>query len=254
MGTSLCLVSCASTGFGGSGMGRPKGTPWTIRCLEFQGPGRDTQAEQVADVLRRTPGIRPDEVYVMHESDGFARVYYGTYFRNRRDSELPKRLRDDLNLLRELGDSSGQRFFVAALPVRKPQPDVGRPEWNLANVDALYSLQVAAFEATEDFWEFKQAASEYCAYLRSKGYEAYYHHGKSSSVVTVGRFGPDAVIRDAMGRTYYSTHVQRLQQDELLKYNLVNGGVVKVRSDTGEMVPVPSRLVEVPRTPVQEPG
>ena len=246
----LLVASCHSTGgraatlFGSSG-----GVPWSIRCMEIQGPDAPVIAQQVADSLRQTPGIRPEEVSVLDESDGYWRVYYGTYFRRDEASALPRKLREDLNLLRELGDAAGQRYFIRALPVRKPQADVGRPEWNLAHVDAVYSLQVAAFEPTAKFWEFKNAAAEYCAFLRSRGYEAYFHHGVSTSVVTVGRFGKDAVVRDAAGRTLYSSEVQRLQDDELLKYNLVNGGVVKVKTATGARVPVPSRLVEVPRVP-----
>ena len=46
------------------------------------------------------------------------------------------------------------------LPVRMPTPDVGNPQWDLAHVPAKYSLQVAVFEPTDDFAEFKQAAVE----------------------------------------------------------------------------------------------
>jgi len=248
------LIGCASSGFGSrSLLDRGGGAPWTIRCLELQGSNRLAQAEQVADTLRRTPGVRSEDVYILDEADSYARVYYGAYHRrfDRRinKAEHSPQMRADLAFLRELGDPSGQRFFLQALPVRKPQPDVGRPEWNLSNVAAAYSLQVAAFEPNDEFWEFKQAAADYCEFLRAKGYDAFYHHGISTSVVTVGRFGPEGVIRDAMGRTIYSQDVQTLQQEELLRYNLVNGGVVKVRADNGQMVPVPSRLVEVPRSP-----
>jgi hypothetical protein len=221
--------------------------------MEFQGPQRLAHAEQVAASLRQTEGIRPDDVLVLDESNGFTRLYYGTYYRRPGASELPRQLREDLSLLRDFGDPSGQRYFLRALPVRKPQPDVGRPEWNLANVDARYSLQVAAFETSDKLWNFKQAAVDYCEYLRSNGHDAYFHHGASTSVVTIGRFGPEAVVRDAAGRTYYSPEVLRLQQQELFKHNLVNGGVVKVKADTGEKVPVPSRLVEVPGKPQRGP-
>ncbi|MGD2111602.1 MAG: hypothetical protein PVI86_19670, partial [Phycisphaerae bacterium] len=170
--------------------------------------------------------------------------------------DMPARMRNDLNLIRELGDSSGRRFFLRALPVRMPQPDVGNPEWNLASVSAKYSLQVAAFEPTGEFASYKQAAAEYCAELRERGYEAYYHHGPASSVVTVGAFGPDAVRSVSDGRvwrTVYASEVLALQRDELLKHNLLNGHVYRVRDVNGEMVPVPSRLVEVPRNEDGEP-
>jgi hypothetical protein len=159
-------------------------------------------------------------------------------------------MRKDIDLVRQLGDQSGERFFLRAMPVRMPMPDVGNPDWVLKNVPATYSLQVAVFEPNDDFWEHKEAAAKYCALLREKGYEAYYHHGTSGSVVTVGAFGPDAVTTRQVGRkwhTYYSPEVLALQRDERLKYNLLNGAVYRVRDDTGAMVPVPSRLVEIPR-------
>ena len=245
------LHGCASgrgSGFGGSLFG-PKGAPWTIQCLEVEGPERMERLQPIADTLRRTPGIRAEDVFLRDEPDGPARLYYGTYHR-RTDSKtgqrtMPAQLRKDLDLIKQLvaGD---HRLFLRAIPVRMPTPDVGNADWNLRQVHATYTLQVAAFEPTDDFWEYKAAADKFCEYLRGEGYEAYYFHDDALSVVTVGAFGPDAVLMDRAGKTYYSNEVRALQQHELLKYNLLNGGVVKVKADTGQRVAVPSSLVEVP--------
>ena len=234
-----------------------RGVPWTIRCLELQGPGRMTQIEAVAAALRGTPGIRANDVFVRDDSDGFARLYYGTYYKKwdpKRQRRIePPQLRSDINLIRELGLEDGRRLFLAAIPVRMPQPDVGNPAWDLRKLDAAYSLQVAVFEPTEEFFEYKQAAADYCKLLRERGYEAYYFHAPASSSVTVGSFGVDAVISRAverLGRTYYVTEysdeVRRLQEHELLKYNLLNGAIYRVRNESGLSEPVPSRLVKVP--------
>ncbi len=244
---------CAAGGTGqvGSLFG-PKGTPWTIRCMELQGTYRLQHIEELAETLKRTPGIRPQDVFVGDEPDGYSRLYYGRYFcrTSPRTGKRPLtgKMRQDLGLIRQLGDGSGRRYFLQALPVRMPTPDVGNPEWALANLPATYSLQVAVFEPTDNFWEYKEAAAQYCALLREKGYEAYYYHGSACSMVTVGSFGPEAVITKADGRTYYSEEVLALQRDELLKYNLLNGAVYRVRSDTGKKVAVPSRLVKVPHS------
>ena len=227
-----------------------KGAPWTIQCLELTGPYRVQHAEQFADTLKRTPGIRPKEVFVRDESDGYARLYYGTYSR-RADPKtgkrpIPERMRRDLDFLKQLIDPSRRPYFLRALPVRTPMPDVGNPEWALSRVQGAYTLQVAAFEPTDDFAEYKLAAAEFCALLREKGFEAYYHHSNAGSVVTIGVFGADAVATAADGRTYYSAPVLALQQEELLKYNLVNGGIYKIRNADGVFVPMPSRLVRIP--------
>jgi hypothetical protein len=250
--TALLGTGCASTpGEGGSRSSRGRGTPWTIRCLEAKGPNRISYLREVADTLKQTPGIRPDDVFIRDESDGYARLYYGTYYRqlnprtgNHADSQPMRR---DLELLRQLGTTDGRRYFMQALPVRMPQPDVGNPAWDLRNLDATYSLQVAVFEPTDTFIEYKQAAVEYCEYLRGEGHEAYFFHAPASSYVTVGAFGPDAVRTGADGLTYYSPQVRALQQNELFKYNVLNGAVYRVRGPGGVSAPVESRLVEVPR-------
>jgi len=126
----------------------------------------------------------------------------------------------------------------------------------LSTVQAKYSLQVAVFEPTGEFANYKQAAADHCAALRERGYEAYYHHGQASSVVTVGTFGPNAVKNVSNGRvwrTVYSNEVTALQRDELLKYNLLNGHIYRVRDKDGTMVPMTSRLVEIPHEGEAEP-
>ncbi len=242
------VISVLSSG-GCAAPGR-SGAPWTIVCAEMKGTNRVQLAESVSDTLKRTPGIRPDEVFVVDGSDGVARLCYGRYDR-RLDKKTgkhttPKALRHDMDLLRELGTPDGRRMFMRAMIARTPQPDVGNPAWDLRQVKAAYSLQVAAFEPTEDFWEYKKAAADYCAMLRADGYEAYYYHSASSSVVTVGLFGPDAFQIRNDGRSYYSDKVRALQRDEVLKYNLVNGHIFKVKGDNGEFIKMPSRLVQVP--------
>ena len=234
------------------------GAPWTIRCLELQGPQRIRHIDQIAETLRNTPGINPGEVFTTDDRDGFSRLYYGTYHR-RTDPEtgkrsVPNRLRRDLRLLKELGTGPGEYYFMKAMVVRMPTPDVGNPEWDLANVDGIYTLQVGVFEPTDEFFEFKQAAAQFCALLRRKGYEAYYYHTSASSIVTVGSFGADAVIPNPRGLPSYSAEVLALQQqDELLKYNLLNGAIYRAQSDQGVMVRVLSRLVRVPQPEEAQP-
>ncbi|UCE58533.1 MAG: hypothetical protein JSU63_13945 [Phycisphaerales bacterium] len=262
----LVLCGCASdstVGPSGQTRGRSslfgsKGTPWTIQCREQGGPLRAEHVKQIAETLRQTAGIRPDDVFVVDGSDGIARLYYGTYFRriDRKSGKhiTPKKLRHDLDLIRRLGTGPGELYFFHARIVRTPTPDVGNPLWSLSSVDATYSLQVAVFEPTENFWEFKQAGAEYCKLLRDRGFEAYYHHTDSCSMVTVGSFGPQAVYVTGKGVQVLSREVTELQQsDDLLKYNHLNGSVYRVKSSEGTMIPMPSRLVEIPKRQGSEP-
>ncbi|MFQ5462286.1 MAG: hypothetical protein ACE5E5_06625 [Phycisphaerae bacterium] len=228
----------------------PKGQPWTILCLELRGPERQARMEQIAATLRRSRGIRAEAVVVTDDPDDVSRLYYGVYYR-RIDPETgnrtsSRRLQDDMKLIKSLGTPAGVRYFRLARTVRVPTPDVGNPQWRLAGIEAAYSLQVAVFEPTDDFWDFKQAAVDYCAMLRKRGYEAYYHHGEGASMVTVGRFGPEAVIIPARGIPYQSAEVTALQRDETLRYNRLNGKIYRAPSEDGTLVRVKSRLVEVP--------
>ena len=230
-----------------------KGAPWTIRCLEIQGPNRQEHIAQVAETLRNTPGIRAKDVFTTDDRDGFARLYYGTYFR-RTDPKtgrrsIPRKLEKDLKLIKELGTGPGEYYFLRALTVRMPTPNVGNPDWDLAKVDDAYTLQVGVFEPTDEFWEYKQAAAQFCELLREKGYEAYYYHTDSASVVTVGTFGAGAVIPNPRGLPSYSGEVLALQrQDELLRYNRLNGAIYRAQTDQGTMQRVPSRLVRIPQS------
>ncbi|MCH8967113.1 MAG: hypothetical protein IID43_05505 [Planctomycetes bacterium] len=258
LGVFLPLVGCATGDRGASGFSikrsgalfAPQGSPWTILCLERRGLDRRQLVGQIVQTLKRTPGIRADKVVVLDDADDVARLYYGVYYRSL-DPKTGKRttpqgLIRDLELIRELATPKGQRFFLMARTVRVPTPDVGNPAWALSNLDAAYSLQVAVFEGTDDFWDFKQVAADYCAHLRKRGYEAYYHHASASSMITVGAFGEDAVRIPPTGLPYYSPEVIAMQQDEILKYNRLNGKIYRARTNTGEKVRVESRLVKIP--------
>ena len=225
---------------------------WTIRCAEFTGPNGLEVARQLAETLKKAPGLRAKDVFVMEGSDKVIRLYYGRY-RRRTDKKtqkrsMPKKLRQDLDLMRELVDEMGRRYFMMCVPVRVPVPDAGNPDWALRNVHGVYTLQVAVFVPTDDFIEYKKGAAEYCALLRKRGYEAYHHHTEVSSMVTVGVFGADAVQRGRHGQNVYSREVAELQRDELMKHNLTNGAIIRVRNDAKELVAVPSYLVKIPES------
>ncbi len=255
---STAAWTLVATGFLGFCGCAPRGAPWTIQCLEMRGPQRREHIQQIAETLKRTPGIKPNEVFIMDGPAETTRLYYGTYYRRTdpktRKRSIPKGLRRDLEVIKQLGTGPGKYYFLKATKVRMPTPDVGNPAWALSKAGGVYTLQVAAFEPTGGFWQYKQAAAEFCALLREQGHEAYYHHTDAVSMVTVGVFGPEAVRTASYGRRFYSREVIGLQRsDELLKYNRVNGGIFRVKNDEGVMVPMPSRLVETPQAEGTEP-
>lgn len=257
---SVCAMGCAGSDRQSIRSGQiphrswfgTKGTPWTILCVEIRGPARATHIDQLADSLKRSPGVVAKDVYTQHDEDGYSRLYYGVYKRRTVDVRgkltLPKKLIRDLDVIKFLGTPDGKRYFLAARMVRLPIPNAGNPAWALSNAKGMYTLQVAVFEPTDDHWDYKTPASELCAFLRKQGHEAYYHHSDSSSAVTVGAFGSEALIQQPRGLPKYSAAVRQLQaSDELFKYNHLNGAIYRARSDKGTMIPVYSRLVKIPQ-------
>jgi len=242
------LTGCAAPGTAKvRSVGSGSGVPWTILVLELEGPYAIRNSERMADVLRKARGLSPGQVWVTHDPDSISRVYYGSY-RTSIDPKtgtriFPKQIELDLRTIKGTRFDDGVNHFALALRVRKPVPDVGRPEWSLQRVDKPFTLQVAAFEA-DAVENYKEAAAKWCEKLREKGYEAYYYHASVSSMVTVGAFGKEDV-NVVSGRMVYSPRITRLQQDEALRYNYVNGDKLFV-IDQGRKVPVPSQLRLVP--------
>lgn len=250
---------------------RNKGQPWTIQLIEIEGPYAQQHVATWAEQLSKMRGIRGKEVFYEAGSDGLWRLYYGTYYRKTDERGVlgvPDQLRRDYDMLRQIRANDGTTPFVYALKIPRPMPSEERPEWELSRVPARYTLQVAAFVPSDDFQEYRQAAVEYCKYLRDQGFEAYYYHASASSMVTVGAFGEEAIVRELKTfgstrdsgkgseiRSSYSAEVENLRQHELLRYNVVNGQVHRIRplDDRGRPIAgieagvVPSQLVIIPR-------
>lgn len=250
---AACLAPLATLGCRGA-----RGEPWTIECMKYAEPGHEQVIDSVADVLRKTPGIDSRKVRVAHEPEGSA-IYYGRYFRriDRLNDErsIPPELKRDLEQIKQLYDDQGRRLFLTARMVPVPVEDVGPPEWNLANATGEYTLQVGVFFPTPELRDFKRAAVEFVRELRKRGYDAYYYHDRTRSIVTVGIFGPDAVyVRD--NRVGYSPQVRALQKKETFRYNLTNGAIWSNKYETATGVvkqPVRSLLVRIPKKPPPQP-
>ncbi|NOS99333.1 MAG: hypothetical protein HOP29_01750 [Phycisphaerales bacterium] len=246
---TCCCCGCQprSGGTGPSLLGA-RGEPWTIECLAIPGSANHDDAEQIADVLRRTVGIDAKAVFVRHTNDA-STIYYGNYARRidrlRGEREIPDVLKRDIGAIKDLGDERGRPLFLAARMVPLPTPDPGKPEWNLETANGTYSLQVAAFFATPEVTDYKKAAVDYVMELRKRNYEAFYHHGEANSVVTVGVFGAEAVI-DRGGAVDYSDEVRALQRKESFAYNVTNGAIWKPKVG-GQQAVVRSLLVRIPK-------
>lgn len=251
----LTIVGCQTPTQSGGWTGsvfRPQGEPWTIECVGLAGPGHLENAAAIAEVLRRTDGINANAVRI-ERADDAAAIHYGIYYRKidrlRGARPIPPILRADLAMLKSLVDEQGRRLFLAAHMIPIPVPDVGSEQWNLENVVGSYTLQVAAFFASPEIPNRKQAAVDYAAQLRKEGHDAFYHHGNATSIVTVGVFGTEALVRSG-GVVRYSDEVRSLQRKAGFAYNVTNGAVWRpiVQGRTGVVKgTVTSQLVKIPK-------
>ncbi len=260
---ALTGLGCEGAGRASGGWFEPQGERWTILCLELHGPACARSARNVAKALETTPGIDAKEVRVVARGDR-ARIYYGTYYRKveptTRTRAPSPQLERDLMLLRELVDEQGQRYFLGARRVLAPSPEAEHPPWDLRNTEATYTLQVAVYYNDAAMRQRKRAALEKCRQLRRKGFEAYYCHGQTSSMVTVGAFGPEALLdKDGRVRHIEAGGVQRpvahrycdeiiaLQARPECRYNLTNDNIEYNIDENGRRAPVRSLVVRVPR-------
>ncbi|MCK4657894.1 MAG: hypothetical protein KAV82_00085 [Phycisphaerae bacterium] len=238
--SAVMLAGCSGDlhGGGGGGLGSlfaPKGEPWTIQCIVLRGPNRRQTAESVAKVLCSTADINRREVRLEH-GVGESTIYYGKYNRRiesrTRRLEVTDQMNRDMLMIKELGVPGQGHYFPNARFVPIPTPDVGNPSWSLDRADGVYSLRVAIFCNEPGFYERKKAAAEYAAFLRKKGYAAFYHHGHIHSEVFVGEFGEGAVqsvsakTQDGdiavVGIELFSPEVHSLRAKETFTFELWN--------------------------------
>lgn len=174
----------------------PEGT-WAIRCITLYGPEQYTEAKQLAESLKRVQQLDAQQVRVYNDSDG-GHVYYGSFRRSFNDRTKSESFKPDptpaLNLIRSLSYDGGRTFpFGGALLEEIPTENVGPRQWDLTDKDGYWTLQIAVFYNTAEMTRRRQAAVEYCRALRTRGYEAYYYHSMSKSVVTLGAY-PEWVV------------------------------------------------------------
>lgn len=157
-------------------------------------------------------------------------------------------------------ERNGARPFAGAMLLRmttdtasgivKPH-DIRNLRARHPSIRPLFTLQVAAWstfgEKGMEFSEMRRAAERYCAELRAKGHEAWFHHDedRATSIVTVGNF--DRRAYDARS-TLFAPEVEDLMRR--FPAHLTNGEPVLILSDPrnpkSPSRPQACRLVEVP--------
>jgi len=170
-----------------AGAGREGG--WTIVLGTFSGAMAREQAEVALQYVHREAGL--SGAFVDHRENGSV-VAYGAYA-----DPSSREARRDLDRLRAM-TVDGRQVFAQAFPAPRrigaargsiPELDLSRAR-EIYGSRGMFTLQVGVYEGASRA-ETRRRAEEAALALRSDGEEAFYYHGPTRSMVTIGVFSLD---------------------------------------------------------------
>jgi hypothetical protein len=218
----------------GGGQGASAERAWSIVLATFDGASARSDAERALSFVRSEGGFPGAFI---ERREGGAAILTGRY-------EGP----DDPDARRDLASVRSQPAFARAFLARRQigAPLGGMPNLNLLRAKegygdrAQYTLQVAVYES-DDRSERMRAAEQAAAALRREGETAFYYHGATRSMVTVGVFSdedfdPSTGVESAALRDARRRH----------PYNLLNGRGIRERGPDGREALQRSALVQIP--------
>lgn len=226
-------VFATGEGTGVSGVDGNADEGWTIVLAAFRGEGH---AEAAARAVRqiRTEGGLPEAV-VQQRSAEASIIAYGRFA----GPDSPE-AREQIDRIHSLV-VRGRRPFAAAFLA---PPTIERARGNLAQYDlrnarrlygrrdrygmesaALYTLQIGVYSRedrppnAEELATIRAAAEQAVSELRRQGELAFFYHGPTRSMVTIGVFG--VADRDPSRPGFESSALRSAR--ERFPYNLLNG-------------------------------
>ncbi len=216
-----------------------RGGRWTIVLASFGGDSAFERAQAFLIQVQQSTNLR--DAYVAERPRGVI-VAYGGY-----DAYDEPRAVRDLERVRTTqmqGRNLFQRSFLSPNSTAIGRGSI--PELNLATVrerfgsSARYTLQVGVYESP-DAREAARSAEEAAVALRRDGELAFYYHGPTRSMVTIGVFN-DGDFNIETGEM--SPELLAAQQRH--PNNLLNGMGLRETMPGGRTRLQPSQLVQIP--------
>lgn len=210
---------------------------WTIVLAAFTGPAARANAEAAAAQFGALGGLAGARAE--HRSTG-STVIYGKY-----PSLDDRGAARDLARIRAIEVQGRRPFARAFMAPPRTAPAGGIPQFNLSNArDAygsglLYTLQVAVYESP-DRREAMRSAEQAASQLRQEGEQAFYYHGPTRSMVTIGVFSPRDYDLQTGAMTAELVELRRRRP-----HNLYNGMGIRQSGPLGSGMQS-SELVQVP--------
>lgn len=232
--TTLAIAGCESPTGSSMGMGSDLNLgegQYTILLDTAHGPSHHDRIQAYKRIIMQNmdwPGS--DLLVVRREDEEATSLYYDTF---ESFDAAARRLKQIRRIKTPTGKKPFDTVHVQVVPV--PGSQMGPPEWDLTNTKGAYTFCVGRWYNMPDkgFYLRRENALLHCKHLREQGYEAYYYHGQTESLVTIGLFGPDAVELRKVGERHkpviVDPRVRRLQRDPKVATFLENGWTGKDR-------------------------
>lgn len=243
--------------------GRPKGAPgadepaggvsgWCVVLAVFRGDNVDEHARITLERVRGEGGL-PEAFSIRRNSSSMIAI--GDF-----PSPDDPRALAELKRVQEIQvtDQGGQTSRPYAFAILSPplSENAGAlPQYNLLRVkemlgkEALYTLQVGAYSRLDlarpteaDLAETRKTAEQAVLKLRQEGEQAFYYHGPTMSMVTIGAFGTDDF--DPQLPNFKSSRLRDVQKRHPL--NMYNGQGVKEKRKGAPDRMQQSTLVAIP--------
>ncbi len=215
---------------------------WTVPVESFTGMGRHQRASRLGSRVNSLVGMNGAWV-----SDNGLQT---TLFFGRFSSAQSPEAQLALHAIREIEVDDERPYAEVRLVPMSPVVRTASDSRDLSQYSGMYSLQIAAFR-DQDAAAQRDAAEEYADQLRKDGDEAYYFHGRTMSLVTVGLFAKDQALVTVDNPLAPGSKVDRygpavLELQKKHPFNLINGMTVVEKQNGKVMGEQPSMLVPVP--------
>lgn len=224
------------------------GGGWAVIIAVFRGEDAEKTASATLRRTRAEGGL--PEAYVAKRNEAYV-IAVGDFV-SPDDERAIKELARVQQI--EVGGAKPYDHALLAPPAGSPKGDM--PQYNLLMAkkqfgdDALYTLQIGAYGVlggktrpdAKELANVRKAAEEAAYRLRQEGEQAFYYHGPTMSMVTVGVF--DTEDFDPQVPNFKSARLRDAQKRH--PYNLYNGQAVREKVKGSPDRLQPSNLVAIP--------
>lgn len=238
---------------GTAASGQNPGGSWSIMLVTLSGPEAKSLADQALWKVQNVGGL--PEAYIQEQSKDVYSVMYGRYA-----DPMDRAAQADLKRVHQIQVGNERPFASAILMPPDGAASVSRSPHDLRNARSIYGIERARYTLAIGYYtrddmkqatpqqmaEYRKAAEQAVAKLRSEGDDAFFYHGPNGSQVTIGIFGPadhDPVNRP--GTESAALQNARKKHPNYLLNGMGQNQVVNTPSGKRRVL-VASRLVEIP--------